>query len=75
MGDYNKGNAEWYEIIQGYAGSRFSSDYNSPGTMKITEWSDCKVAGSFSVTVIENNTPVRLIKKLITGEFHYLHDR
>lgn len=75
MGDYDKGYAEWYEIIQGHAGSRFSSDYNAPGTMKITEWADGKVSGTFSVTVIENNTPVTPKKKLLEGAFHYLHDR
>ena len=75
MGDYDKAYAEWYDMAQTGPGIRYSSDYDAPGTMKVTEWGDGKVAGSFSVTVIENNTIGDPGKKLLEGEFHYLHDR
>ena len=74
MGDHDKASAEWTDITEG-APTLFSSDYDAPGTMKITEWSDGKIAGSFSVTVIENNALFKPRKKLLEGEFHYISDK
>ncbi len=71
IGDYDKVFGEWTDNSEL---TRYTSDSQAPGNMKITEWSDEKIAGTFSVTVIENNSIEAPRKKLLAGEFHYVHE-
>ncbi len=74
LGNYDRAFAEWDDLSERMA-THYSSDYNAPGNMKVTEWADGKVTASFSVTVIENNSISTPQQKLLEGEFYYLKDR
>ena len=73
-GEYEKVFADWSDVGEGMA-IRYSADYKAPGNMKVTEWANGKVSGSFSVVVVENNALEKPKQKMLEGEFHFLHDR
>ena len=74
LGDYANVYAEWSDN-SGSNVTRYSTEDKANGAMKITEWGDGKVTGTFKIPVVENNALGIPKKRSLEGEFQYLQNR